>query len=559
MATVTIHEYGVISVQDMLNNGLPPGTTVAAGTGGLGREVAWAMRLRPAPPAFGHISGGEIVLLPPGVLDLIDEQLKLADAIRQLATFGVAALAITGDPGDAARAAADSTNIPLLVLPPSVDFGHLERETSRAIAERRRDLQQRGQDAGRRLMELAIAGEPLDDLTRELGHLAGRTVILEAVDGGVLGFQGAPDNGISEPVALRLLQQTNTPVHAWLRSTSASSAVEPPVRGWTTDDGWTRIVSPVTGRNGLLGNVSLIIPSGDERPEDAIFASRAAAASAVALAREHAAQSVRREVELNVLDEMLDGALRSEISLSQQAQRLGHDLNQEFCTINARVDPAQGGPARTREGRWHALEEGLRNAQRTLKLNMLWRVRNATAEVVWPTADAENPAAVAEAIRDELAAALQAQGFSEVVSVGIGRPAHGIQGIRRSHQEARQALTLGRRLYGGGRITDFDALGIYRLILAAEQLPELKAFQDEALGTLLAYDQAHRSQLTQTLEAFFAANCSPKETAALLQVHRNTVLYRLDRIAEITGLALDDPDTRLRLHLALHVRMALGA
>jgi purine catabolism regulator len=408
-------------------------------------------------------------------------------------------------------------------------------------------------------MELAIAGESLEELTAELARLSERALVLERRDGGILGFRADPGRRMTEDLLHRILQGTNTAVHAWLRSIGSSSAVEPPVRSWNADEGWTRLVAPVTGRNGLLGSVSILTPTGQERPEDSIFTSRAAAASAVALSREQAAASVRREVELNVLDEMLDGALRSEISLSQQAQRLGHDLNQEFCTLNARVDPAQSGPARSREGRWTVLEEGLRHAQRNLKLNVLWRVRNTSAEVVWPTSEAGTPAEVAAALRDALESALQSHGFSEVVSIGIGRPGQGIQGIRRSHQEARQALTLGRRLHGAGHITDFDDLGIYRLILAAEQLPELQAFQEETLSELLAYDRVHRSNLTQTMEAFFAANCSPKETATILKVHRNTVLYRLDRVAEITGMSLDDPDTRLRLHLALHVRMALGA
>jgi DNA-binding PucR family transcriptional regulator len=190
---------------------------------------------------------------------------------------------------------------------------------------------------------------------------------------------------------------------------------------------------------------------------------------------------------------------------------------------------------------------------------MLWRVRNTSAEIVWPIAE---PGVLPEIIRStqhELNAALQAHRSSEVVSIGVGRLSTGVQGIRHSHQEARQALMLGRRLHGPGHVTAFDDLGIYRLIFAAEQLPELRTFQDEALGNLLAYDTQHGSNLIQTLDAFFAANCSPKEAAALLQVHRNTVLYRLDRIADITGVDLNAPDVRLRLHLALHVRLALGA
>jgi len=133
-----------------------------------------------------------------------------------------------------------------------------------------------------------------------------------------------------------------------------------------------------------------------------------------------------------------------------------------------------------------------------------------------------------------------------------------LAGIRRSHQEARQALTLGRRVHGPGRLTRFDELGGYRLIFAAEGLQELRGLHQEALGPLLAYDREHGADLIRTLDAFFAANASPKEAAARLHVHRNTVLYRLDRIADITGVSLDDPNVRLRLHLALHIRLALG-
>lgn len=559
MTIAAPRESGIITVRDIMQHALPAGTKVVAGTDGLDREVTWASRLRSAPPAFGHIAGGEIVLLPPGVIDMIDERLTLADAIRQLTAFGVSAIAIDGEADLDARSAADAGHMPLLLLPHHVDFSMLERNASRTIAERRREVQHLGQEAGRRLMELAIGGEPVAELTGELSRLANRSVALESRDGRLLSFHAEPDNGLSEHDAARILQQTNAHAHGWLRSVGSSSAAEPPTHSWQTETGWTRVVAPVSGREGLLGNLSIFAPTGAERPEDTILASRGAAASAVTLTREVATANVRREVELNVLDEMLDGALRSEVSLVQQAQRLGHDLQQDFCSLIARVDPAQSGLSRTREGRWTILEEGLQRTTRASNENILWRVRNTTADVVWPVTETSDLHAFAGTTRNALNAALQTRGLDEVVSIGIGRPGHGIQGIRRSHQEARQALTLGRRLHGSGHITNFDDLGMYRLILAAEHLPELTMFQDEALGSLLSYDKTHNSNLIQTLEAFFAANCSPKEAASILDVHRNTVLYRLDRIGDISGMDLDDPDTRLRLHLALHVRMALGA
>jgi purine catabolism regulator len=548
----------MISVLDVLRDALPDGTEVVAGRDGLHREVTWASRLRPAPPAFEHLSGGELVLLPPNVLEMLDDQLSLDEAIRQLALFGVAAVALSGETTAQAIAAADETRLPLLVLPETAEFGTLERATSRYISERRREILRRGQEAGRQLMELAIAGEPLPELARELNELSGRPVAFEGRDGRLLAFQPG-ESGLQAAMVDAFLSETRGPVLGWLRTVATSSSAEPPSTTYATRSGWLRIVAPVSGRDGLLGSVSLLVREGEESVEDGVLASRGAAACAVTLTREQAAASARREIELNVLDEILDGALRSEVSLLQQIKRLGHDLNRSFCTIIARVDSAPGTPARARDGRWSALEEGLNRAARARGARILWRVRNTSAEIVWPLDDEETLDAVIRDVQDGLNTALAMNGSSEVVSMGVGRIRSGLEGIRQSHQDARQALTIGRRLYGPNNVTRFERLGVYRLIYAAEQLPELETFQAEALGSLIEYDRSHGAELVKTLEAFFTANCSPKEAATLLHVHRNTVLYRLERIAEITGLDLNASDVRLRLHLALHVRLALSA
>jgi len=549
----------MISVNDILRKALPDPTRVIAGESGLGREVTWATRLRPAPPAFEHLSGGEVVLLPPHVLEMLDERLTLDQAIRQLASFGVAAIALSEAVDEVARRSAGEAGIPLLVLPADVDYSALERNTSRYITERRREIQRRSQEASRRLMELAIGGESLDAMAADLARLAGRAVAIEGRDGRVLALSDPatlPD-GVSDPDAILL--STRSAVQAWLRSVAATSSAEPPTATYTTETGWNRMVAPVIGRDGLLGNVSLFVPTGEELVEDGLLASRGAAAAAVALSREEAALSARQEIELNVLDEILDGALRSEVSLLQQSQRLGHDLNGTYLALIARVEPAPNAPARARDGRWSILEDGVLRAARDRHAHIMWRVRNTSAEVIWPVGIDGDVDEIVLTVRRHLHAAIALHAASEVVSLGVGRARSGIEGIRQSHQEARQALTLGRRLRGPGHVTSFDQLGVYRLIYAAENLPELQTFQDEALGSLLDYDRLHGAELIKTLEAFFAANCSPKEAASLLHVHRNTVLYRLERIGEITGQDLNDADTRLRLHLALHVRLAFSA
>ena len=71
--------------------------------------------------------------------------------------------------------------------------------------------------------------------------------------------------------------------------------------------------------------------------------------------------------------------------------------------------------------------------------------------------------------------------------------------------------------------------------------------------------RVHNAELVRTMGAFFDGKCGPKEAAALLGVHRNTVLYRLQRIQDLTGLDLDNAEVRLRLHLAYCSHVALYA
>lgn len=543
----------MMTIEEAIRLALPPGATVVAGRDGLKREVTWVTRLRPTAPAFGHLEGGELVLLAEKALQLLDDRLTLEEAVRHLVSFNVAAIAHLGPISDGAIAEADSAGVPLIELPPSSDIGRLESDASQLIMERRREAQRQGQEVGRRLFELAIAGEPLPAMVRTLAELSGRPVVLEGRDGRLLAFQPAPGESIGADDVASGLAQSRAAVLTWYRGVvGGASPADPPHAVYPLNEKLARVVAPIIGRDGLLGSLSLVVPAPAGQATDGVLASRGAAACAVVLAREQAAATARREIELNVLDEILDGALRSEVTLLQQAKRLGHDLTQPHVAIIARID--QTTVARARDDRWALLEETLtRRGSR-----ILWRLRNNNAEIIWPAAGATAATDAARELHEEITQSLPALGGQGLaVSLAVGRVQDGLGGVRASYQEARQALSLGRRLHGPGHITRFDELGVYRLIFAAEGLKELDEFHQENLGLLLAYDRDHGGDLLRTLEAFFAATCSPKEAASILNVHRNTILYRLERIREITGLDLDDADVRLRLHLALCAHVAL--
>ncbi|CAN5775206.1 PucR family transcriptional regulator [soil metagenome] len=543
----------MITVEDVIRIALPKETVVVAGGSNLSGEVSWATRPRPSAPAFDHLSGGELVLLTPQSLTSLDRRLTLEVAIRQLAGFGVAAIAFAGRAAPAARAAAEDAGIPLLQIPAEADLALLEREASHVIAERKRDVQRLGHDASRRLMELAIAGESLADLAGTLAEMAGQDVVIEGRDGRLLAMNSPTGQVPTSALIMPLLERGRSPLMTWLRTAPTASPAEPPTTVLNWDDRSRRVVAPIIGRDGLLGALSILLDANTPAGSETSLASRGAAACAVVMAREHAAAVARQELELNVLDEILDGALRSEVSLIQQALLLGHDLDARYVAIVAKLDRGSGHP--TRHERFDStaiFEEALERKASPV----LWRFRNNHAEIIWPVDNGEEASSVA----DRLFGEIERRGRSTPgvsVSMGVGRVRSGPAGIRESHQEARQALTIGRRLQGPGKMTNFEGLGIYRLLFAARDLPELRSFHEEALSVLIDYDRHHSAELVKTLGAFFAARCGPKEAAAILGVHRNTVLYRLERIRDLSGLDIDDAEVRLRLHLAYCSHVAL--
>ena len=85
----------------------------------------------------------------------------------------------------------------------------------------------------------------------------------------------------------------------------------------------------------------------------------------------------------------------------------------------------------------------------------------------------------------------------------------------------------------------------------AELLQKHSAFdlRHPAAVLLSAYDEKHGSELSATLREFLRNNCGYVATAQALHIHRSTLLYRLERITELTGIDLEDDQTRLLLQL----------
>ena len=144
-------------------------------------------------------------------------------------------------------------------------------------------------------------------------------------------------------------------------------------------------------------------------------------------------------------------------------------------------------------------------------------------------------------------------GLEVKVVGGIGRHAEMLH-VAQSVDEAREAMTIARRMFGGGRVMPYDDLGVYPLLHRTGATREdWRAFATRVLDPLRTYDEKHQTELVRTLELFFDVGQNIKEAAARLNVHRHTVFYRLRQIGEIGRLDLDSPHDQLTVRAALAV------
>ncbi len=89
-----------------------------------------------------------------------------------------------------------------------------------------------------------------------------------------------------------------------------------------------------------------------------------------------------------------------------------------------------------------------------------------------------------------------------------------------------------------------------RLLGELSRSPDLAPF-GELVRPLVEHDRERRSDLVRTLRAYFAAGANASEAADRMFLHRNSMLYRLERIQKLTGLDLKDPGASLALQLGL--------
>lgn len=436
------------------------------------------------------------------------------------------------------------SDLPVIGLPAEASLRDLQRAALELIVNRQGYLVSRGGQIYQTLARLSVEGVGLPGLAQAMAEQTGQAVLVQ--DKRLQPLAEAVPPGLAAGWAEALEALT-----AWsqLPDTLRDRRQAAAVGGWRDQSlphGLARLVCPIVAKGMARGYLSVVGRAGELDALAQLVVEHGAAACALEMAKAKAVNEAEKRAHGDFVDAVLTGSVPLD-ELVRWAQRIGYEVEPPHAALIWRWGGRGDSPSVRR------LETLVNQSVAKLGVNALVQPRLNEVVVFCAVADLGRPEA---ALR--LAAAINRAAAEEypqqLVFGGLGRPAGELADWKDSHREAAQALSMAARLNEPAPLF-FGDLSVYRLLFQLEGSPELESFCREVLGPLMDYTGS--GDLLETLEAFCDRLGNLSQTAEKLFIHRNSLLYRMERISQLAGIDMNNPDTRLAVHLALKIRRML--
>jgi PucR family transcriptional regulator, purine catabolism regulatory protein len=504
----------------------------------LGTWVRWVHAIELA-DVTRLLHGGELVLST-GIA-LPEDPGLLANYVADLSSAGVSGLAVElgrrySRLPDALIEAAGRHGVPLIVFHREVPFVEITEAVHARIIDAQLAELRASERVHETFTELSVAGAPPDEIVRQAALLAGRPVILEDLSHRVLAC--APGPADARPLLAGFERRARAV--AGTRRTF-----------YDEDTGW--LVTTVGARGEDWGRVIL---AGDSLPSgpDTVLIERAASALALGRLLARQQESLERQAHRTLISAMVDSAYADPGEAAARTRALGVPVTgRQLIPVIVRV--GDSGPGISAHARIAEVTEALADAcqgERVPALvGSLDDVRAGALLSLAPQADAGQlltalSARVGRHLNQRLGTA-QADPFV----LGTGTPTDALRDVRRSFLEARQVGDVAIRQPDGRpyyRLPDLRLRGLLHLL---RDDARVQTFAERELGPLLAYDDAHGTDLTGCLAAYLEAGGNKAEAAQRAHLARPTFYQRLERIERILGVDLGAAESRTSLHVAL--------
>lgn len=477
------------------------------------------------------------------------------DAVGRLRRGGAVALLLVGGPDNRAEEIALGAGIPVAVASPGTTF----YQVSRIVAEKRlaRDAHAMayGVSVHRELADVLYRGSGLAAMARRISRLSSCPAFLLDTQFEVLAYESLSAAPVPDPDELiRTLRSMVTAgrvlggeghgsaecVQVQLEHQSVSVVLQRIVLGGTTY-GWVVIVELEDP------------PHPHDLAQHLVVAEQAVMISGSEMLRLHSVEEAEERARGDFVHALLHGRFASTNELVSRAAHHDFDVDGAYAVVAVRgvLDAAT--------------TKGLaRQANLVRSVTQLGGDHGST--LATPLGDllvVVRKVGSGRGRRDLAADQASASAFAQQVldsvgsshpgaAVSVGRPGRGMTGIMSSYREARIALEVARRLHHTG-VAGYSDLRVFAVLAQVAQEPEGTAFAEEVFAPL--HPPGERGDdLEAVLLAYIDNGGNLNAAARALFMHRNTVLYKLDKASRLLGMDIRSSETQFTIWLAHRIR-----
>jgi purine catabolism regulator len=390
-------------------------------------------------------------------------------------------------------------------------------------------------------------GQGIAEMTKVMSKLSQRIVAVQDKRLDIMALSIPPEYEAElDRIKLALSHKEGLPKLLYNRKAAAHAPQSYWQQFFSIDDlKMARLISPIISGDRARGYVSVVGPHEALDMLDKLTAQYGAAACALEMAKVKAISEAKKELRGNFLEGLLAGTLPV-TEIQRLSGRLDHEADVPHVVLTFAWAGEEHPSLRRLETPLSALIAN--HGRPTLTHNY----GNEHICIFLAIDENDQDMGAALSLADQLRQALLSEFPNNRLLCGLGGPAAGLEEWPEVHKQAIQAMCLADRLKMDTAV-DFNHIGVYQLLLELEVMPAVQRYSEKIIGPLVKYDADHNSNLVQTLSAYFNNHGNISQTSDMLFIHRNTLLYRLDRIKTLTGQDLDDADERLALQLSLKV------
>ncbi|MFC4321801.1 PucR family transcriptional regulator [Litchfieldia salsa] len=535
-----------MKVEEVLKVPALRGSQIIGGHSGINREVLH-VNMMDAPDIISFLKPSELLVTtayhlkdqPSLLLELIDEM-----ANKECAALGIKTKRFLNEIPQEAIDLANKRCFPVFELPNEASLGDIVNHTLSHILDKRTNELQYAIDTHKKFTNHILSGKGIPQLLKSLSAMIGSPVIL--------------------------LDQYAKPIYY----TKSDEKYIKPINDFNSSDDYFFFPNTPFFMFSLLRNketysvfsvythekkAGFLLVVGEIIPNDhstILTIEQATNVLSFELTKENVLNQHYKRVKNDFFYHFVDGEYSSQDEIVNRAKEFNLRNEQKYLCVTGELDGGEVIGSYTQiQLKIDTIYEFIEDEFKSFSFPSHLFTKGKTCTLLFELVDVTQVKTVVLPILETIQKKINSQ-FSRTISFGISNVSLNFFNVKNAYKEAGDALDIGKHSGKSTFIQTYRTKDIMELLRSIPR-QDLKDFYNNALGGLSAREYIDDPTLLQTLYVYLETHCQISETSKRLFVHRNTVVYRLEKCEELLGKSLNDSETTLQIRLAYQIKNIL--